>query len=143
MKTIFEKQNFQENTIESINLLLGINFDGAQVYSTTTCDFSPLYISIENLPPILRSKVGMGMFMLSLFTKKLHSKCYDFIFYDCLTKELHEFEKGMLIHTENKTYFVQARLIIHRYDTKSFEYICNVQGTASLNGCTKCDLCPG
>ena len=103
----------------------------------------PLYISIENLPPILRSKVGMGMFMLSLFTKKLHSKCYDFIFYDCLTKELHEFEKGMLIHTENKTYFVQARLIIHRYDTKSFEYICNVQGTASLNGCTKCDLCPG
>ena len=123
--------------------MLGINFDGAQVYSTTTCNSSPLFVSIENLPPTLRRKVGIGMFMLSLFTNKMHSKCYDFIFYDCLTKELSEYEKGKLIHAGNKSYFVQARLIIHRYDTKAFEYICNVQGTASLSGCSKCGQCPG
>ena len=126
-----------------INLPLSINFDGAQVYNSVVVDFAPLFITIENLPPSLRYIIGIGMFTVSLFTKKMHSGCYDFILHDCFVQELKMFEEGILMTVNNQKYFVQARVILHRYDTKALEAITKTKGTGGKLGCRKCRQMPG
>ena len=126
-----------------INLLFSINFDGAQVYNSVVVDFAPLFITIENLPPSLRYIIGIGMFTVSLFTKNMHSGCYDFILHDCFVQELKMFEEGILMTVNNQKYFVQARVILHRYDTKALEAITKTKGTGGKLGCRKCRQMPG
>ena len=138
----YEIQQMSGN-ITPINLLLSISFDGAQVYKTKIADFAPLFITIENLPPSLRNSVGIGMFTASLFTKKMLSGSYDFILHDCLVQELQLLEKGIVMTVKGQAYFVQARVILHRYDTKALEKITRTKGTGGKLGCRKCRQMPG
>ena len=51
-----------------VNIVIDLNYDGAQIYKSKCSYFYPLLISILNLPPTYRKELGVGMFMLSLFT---------------------------------------------------------------------------
>ena len=83
------------------------------------------------------------MFTASLFTKKMLSGSYDFILQDCLVQELQLLEKGILMTVKGQAYFVQARVILHRYDTKALEKITRTKGTGGKLGCRKCRQMPG
>jgi len=53
-----------------VNVVIDLSYDGAQIYKRRVGHFYPLLISILNFPPALRKKLGIGMFMLSIFALK-------------------------------------------------------------------------
>lgn len=140
---LFMQQQQFNQCFVPINLLLSVNFDGAQIYKTKVTNFTPLIVTLENLPPPLRNSVGIGMFTISLFTKSTKSSCYKFILHDCFVQELKLLEQGVKMTISGRMYYVQARLILHRYDTKALESVCKIQGTGSYAGCQKCAQVPG
>jgi hypothetical protein len=103
--------------------------------------FWPLVITILNLPPNCRIKLGVGMFLVSIFTAQQGSQAEDFLFKDCYIKELSKLYDGYL-YTNPKTnqkYLIQVRLIVHCYDTKAVEDHLHVQSSGSLAGCFMCN----
>ena len=71
MKAVYlNKYQGQENLVRMVNLTIAINYDGAQIFHKKVSDFHPLMISILNLPPPYRKALGVGMFLLNLFTLK-------------------------------------------------------------------------
>ena len=68
----------------------------------------PLFCTILNLPPSVRTKVGAGMFMLTAFYGKLDSATEEFIFNDCLIAELKILYKGLLVEVAGRQYFMQV-----------------------------------
>lgn len=126
-----------------INILLSIQYDGAQVFHYTVSNFWPMLISILNLPPNIRKTLGHGMFLISLFTALSHSSCENFIMSKCLVDELKMLYEGILVKVNGQIYFVQARLVLHCYDSKALEAICCFHGANSITGCGLCRLSPG
>jgi hypothetical protein len=126
-----------------INLALSLQYDGAQVFNYTVSNFWPMLISILNLPPNIRKTLGHGIFLISLFTALSHSSCESFIMSKCLIDELKMLDEGLLIKVNKKLYFIQARLVLHCYDSKALEAICCMHGANSINGCGLCRLSPG
>lgn len=128
----------------AVNLLLGYNYDGCQPFSTMAVNFWPMTLSILNLPPNLRKKVGMGMFLLSIYHLSTgETYVEDFLHRDCFVRELLLLYDGYEIEVNDRTYFVQARLIFHGYDTKAAEHVLRVQASGSLAGCPFCRLVTG
>jgi hypothetical protein len=128
----------------AINLLLGYNYDGCQPFSTKAVNFWPMTLSILNLPPNLRKKPGMGMFLLSIYHLSTgETYVEDFLHRDCFVKELLLLYDGFTMEVNDKSYFVQARLICHGYDTKAAEHVLRVQASGSLAGCPFCRLVTG
>ena len=68
MKTKFLGKYSEWDEIIMVNIVIDLNYDGAQVYKRKTSHFNPLLMSILNIPPIYRKEIGVGMFILSLFT---------------------------------------------------------------------------
>ena len=128
--------------VVEVSLLLSIYYDGAQLFSRSTVAMWPLMLSILNLPPPLRKTRGIGLFMISLFTGKPNSNSETFII-ECLVKELLFLNDGFAILIDGITYVVQARLIMHCYDSRALESLVNVQGAGSYAGCPLCGLCQG
>lgn len=126
-----------------INLLLGYNYDGCQPFGSKAVNFWPMTLTILNLPPNLRKKVGMGMFLLSIYYMAKESYVEDFLHRDCLVRELLLLYDGYELEVNDKIYFVQARLICHGYDTKGAEHVLRVQASGSLAGCPFCRLVTG
>jgi len=127
--------------ITMVNILISQFYDGMQVYKKKVSSFWPLVITILNLPPNCRMKLGMGMFLVSIFTAHQGSGAEDFLFKDCYIKELRQLYDGYL-YTNPKTdekYLIQVRLIIHCYDTKAVEDHLHVQSCGSLAGCFMCN----
>ena len=68
MKNDFEKlMNSKKNDVYISNktvhvpLLFSIFYDGIQCFTTkTNISYSPLFLTILNLPPLLRSIIGLG-----------------------------------------------------------------------------------
>lgn len=152
--------------VVEVNLLLSLFYDGAQVsllvymmtvlwktylfkyfivqvYKTTCNTFWPLFCSILNLPPSLRNKIGVGQFLIALYTGALGKGAEAYLLEDLFLGELLAFEKGQLLAVDNRKYFVQIRLIQHCLDTKALGKMLNVQEANSLAGCPLCDDFPG
>lgn len=126
-----------------VSLLLGYNYDGVQPFSSKVADFWPMTLSILNLPPNLRKKVGMGMFILSIYSMGKETYVEDFLHRDCFIRELLFLYDGYEMKVNDKIYFLQARLICHGYDTKAAEHVLRVQASGSLAGCPFCRLING
>ncbi len=123
-----------------VNLLISEFYDGIQLFKSKIQNFWPLMISILNLPLSMRIKSGVGTFLISLYTGKLNTATERFILEECLVEELRGFYEGIIIHKNEKKYFVQIRLISTVLDTKGFEETIHVQGTGSYAGCFLCNI---
>lgn len=123
---------------EEVNILLSEFYDGAKIYKWKVSSFYPFLIGILNLPPSYRGKLGVGLFLISLFSSKPGSAAEHFIF-NCLVEELKMFYEGVEIVLNDKKYFVQARLVLHICDTIGLQSILRSQGVGSYCGCALCD----
>jgi hypothetical protein len=130
---------------KEINLLFALNYDGSQVYKNKATTFVPLFITILNLPPSLRIKPDIGMFMLSIFTSVHNSNVENYLLHDLLGKELEILNNGLAINTDDgkQQYFVQGRLILHCLDTMAYQGLCKVKGVNSHMPCSMCRLMQG
>ena len=145
MHVRFEKKKEQmktANKVVEVSLLFSIYYDGAQLFKKSTTSIWPLMLSILNLPPPLRKARGKGLFMLSLFTAKSGSNCEAFIM-ENLVNELKFLYRGFTIAIDGTVYVIQARLIMHCYDSRALESVVKVQGSGSYAGCPLCGLCEG
>jgi hypothetical protein len=132
-----------KNNCEEVNILLSKFYDGAQIYRWKKSDFYPCVIGILNLPPSYRGKLGVGLFLSTLFTSHKDSTAENFIFKSCLVEELKKFCDGIEICVAGKTYFVQARLILHICDTIELQSILRCMGANSCTGCPLCNIGKG
>ena len=137
--SVFANNNVGRNT-KFVNLLLSAGYDGAQVRKKRHVKFYPLLLSIINLPPELRKVNGVGTFLLSIITDREGSKVEDFIFRDCLVEELLALYNGVTMIVNDEEYFIQARLILHVYDTKAMEKLFRFRSVGSSNYCPICRL---
>jgi hypothetical protein len=96
--------------IEEFNINIAINYDGVQIYKHKCGTFNPLLMTILNLPPSFRSKVGVGMFLVSLFTLQEKSETEYFIFHKCLLKELEALQFGYLHQVGTRSILIQVIL---------------------------------
>ena len=167
------KQSIVNNVIISdktihVPLLLSIFFDGVQMFSTKqNIPYSPLFLTILNLPPLVRSIIGLGklavlfiiiylnnivkpsllffnifvllgMFKLASFTSERHSAAELFLFKECLMKEIQYLNDGYAIEINGQSYLIQCRLIQFVFDTKEIgESLC----VHHTNGYEICPFC--
>jgi hypothetical protein len=85
----------------------------------------------------------LGMFMVSLFTEKTSSTVERFLMDLCFTEEIFMLGEGVHVYLNGKNYYIQARLVLHGFDTKAVEQICKVQASGSKAGCPFCRLIRG
>jgi hypothetical protein len=130
----------QENESEFImvNLCISQFYDGTQIRTTKMQTFWPLFITILNLPPPMRMSLGVGLFLLSIFTAGQFTPAEKFILEDCFAKELEQFSTGVSIEVNGLSYFVQIRLISTILDTIGFQDVFKVVGANSYEGCFFC-----
>ncbi len=136
-KKFYDKNN---PDLIMVNLLISEFYDGIQLFKSKVQNFWPLMISILNLPLSMRIKLGVGTFLISLYTGKLNKPTERFVLEECLAEELKQFYHGIEINKNGKTYFVQIRMISTILDTKGFEETMHVQGTGSYAGCFLCNI---
>ena len=97
-----------------------------------------MFVSIQNLPPTFRNKVGVGMFVCSAFTSVEGSVAELFLYRDCFIRELNVLKEGVEIKINGKLYFIGAYLFKHVLDTKELESYANVSLSTSNMGCMFC-----
>jgi hypothetical protein len=138
-------------TITECSLFLSLIYDGIQLFNSKYQDCWPLAFTIENLPPTLRSKPGIGSFLLSILTENASNSTADgcrgveyFLFRDCLVEELLILSKGLLIQpVVGDHIFLQARMLLTSLDGRAAEGLYNFQGSGSKTGCALCGAMPG
>jgi hypothetical protein len=135
-KSVFSPQ---EN-VKCVNILFSTFYDDGQVFKSKCTDFWPLAFGIENVPPHLRGKIGLSYFLIALYTGK-HKEVERTIFSDFISEELRQLYIGIMHVANGKTYFIQARLVVHIYDTKAAEPLLGFQSTG--NSKFGCPLCGG
>jgi hypothetical protein len=135
----FMNLNTQKNrNIVPINICIAQNYDGCQIHKTKTSVFYPLLMTILNLPPTHRFKLGMGMFALSIYSCTSKSAGENFLFEKLFVEELLMLEKGVEYEVDNIQYFIQVRLILNIFDSKAIEEHLHVQASGSHAGCPFC-----
>jgi hypothetical protein len=127
-----------ENKLIKVNLLISSFYDGVQVFHRKFSDFWPLMITILNLPPSLRNKIGVGMFLLTMMSSAQGSNAENYLMDNCFVNELQLLHKGIVIHCRDQYFFVQVRLIQHCVDTKALGHVLKVQEAGSCAGCPFC-----
>jgi len=126
------------NKPEMINILLGQFYDGCKIYNNKYQVFWPLNAIILNLPPSYRIKLGIGMFLISVFTARMKSNAEDFFLRTLYVGELLELEKGINLTVNNRHYFVQVRMILTILDTIAVQDMLKCQTNQSYAGCFMC-----
>lgn len=143
MKARFDNYpNLEDNNYIHLPILLSFSYDGVQLFKRRHQHYWPMLISILNLPPPLRKLIGVGLFTLSMLVTSPGSNNERFAF-ECLIKELKLLNDGIILPVRGKTYFLQARLIVHCYDTIALQDILKVEGHNSCAGCSLCLAQPG
>lgn len=131
----FENKYGNDDSVIMINLLLGLFYDGAQLFDNKLNSFSALIINVLNLPPAYRISNGAGAFVIGLQTAESEKT----MFRTFMMQELQILQKGvLLLTTDNKKVFLQARLMVNLYDTKAFEKVLGVQCTSAKVACPIC-----
>ena len=129
MDANFKRQCKEEEGFEKINLLLGIFYDGAQLFDKKLNSFHALVMNILNIPAGCRISNGIGAFVIGLQTvsaDKIAEKGFEtaekILFRTYLLQELKILEEGVKLRTKDgKNIFLQARLICNLYDTPALE----------------------
>lgn len=143
MEEMNEKWKQNSPTAKPLNLLLCLQYDGAQLFNSSVTNFWPMLITILNLPPPLRKEIGVGTFLISLFTAYSKSVSEKFLFNKQLIPELQKLYEGFVLYVNGEKYCIQARLILHCYDSRALESVLKVHGAGSEMGCSLCRLIPG
>ena len=136
MEKLFQLKYGNETNIKMINIVIGQFYDGCQIYKTKHSSFWPLVVSFLNLPPSYRTKMGVGMFLLGIFTSKMGSAAERFFFSNLYVNELKILHDGILVDGK---WFLQARLILSCLDTIAVQDHLHVQSVGSLEGCAFCN----
>lgn len=136
MNADFQSKNLASSVIPVL-LVISIFYDGAQLYKSKVSDFSPLLMTIMNLPPTYR-KLGTGSFIISFSTSPSKSTTENFLFHDCLVKELKNLASGKMLNINGKEYFLMVQCKLSIMDTKQLETSLRITGTNSLYGCNLC-----
>jgi hypothetical protein len=132
---------------KKLNLVVGVNYDAVKVCKHKATHFSPLLVTIFNLPPFLRYKKGVGVFCVSAFdglTGEDYEDSEDFLISKCFVDELIMLSKGVKIKVidengDEQSYIVQVRVIHHGYDTSETEKTMRITPTAtSYQWCFVC-----
>jgi hypothetical protein len=138
MRLNYNRQCRDDIEVEPINILVSLFYDGVQVYKRRHSEFAPLLISIMNLPPSFRGKLGIGTFLLSLVTVKSGSAVERFIL-KCLVDELIILQEGLrLTLVDGSNCFLQVRLVQYILDTVGANKLFKIKGNNSLEGCPIC-----
>lgn len=139
-----ESKRLDPAQIREVPILLSHFYDGIQLYKKKVMNFWPLLIQILTLPPTFRSKKGVGIFTIGLFTGISGSKSDDFLLTECFAHELHLLNKGVAMNANGIQCFLQVRVIAHQMDTKGYEKVMKCQSTSTaLTGCPMCYSCCG
>jgi len=140
----YQKDNPNRKDAIQISLCCSWFYDGVQLFKKLVTNFSPIFITILNLPPNLRDQIGIGTFLLSYFTLKKKSVVESFLLEKCLIGEFIEFFKGFEILIDGVFHFIQIAMIMHLFDLAQ---LCPLVGTQAMQsshaGCSFCNLCKG
>lgn len=121
-----------------VSLLIGEYFDGAKIHNRKASNFWPLFINILSIPPHWRNKAGIGMFLIAIF-KGVYGSVAERFTLDCIAQEIRILGGGVFFNvSENVEVFIQARVLLHSYDSKALEKVLNVMSSNSRNGCFFC-----
>lgn len=134
-----------------LELLLAVSYDGTQVHNKMkkTSDYWPLMVTVLNLPPNLRNRLGIGTFVVGLVAGLSGSAAETDLFESMFLQELQLLHNGITIgglqtQTTPSTSRIQlpcsvfARLALHIYDTKAWQKVLRVHGPGSRAGCVMC-----
>ena len=141
------RTDIDKSKYKPLFLLFGIGYDGVKIFKKKSAHFCPLLITILNLPPFLRNKKGVGMFVTSIFdgqTGADYSDSEEFLLSKCVADEFRELEEnGIEIPVVNESgeienFYVFGRLILHSYDTRAFEPIMHISSTNAFEWCFMC-----
>ena len=151
MDANFKRKCKEEEGFEKINLLLGIFYDGAQLFDKKLNSFHALVMNILNIPAGCRISNGIGAFVIGLQTisaDKIAEKGFEtaekILFRTYLLQELKILEEGLKLRTKDgKKIFLQARLICNLYDTPALEKMLGVQCTNTKAYCPVCRVVNG
>ena len=133
-----KKKKSSDMSVVEINILISVFYDGVQLFRKKVVNYWPLFFTILNLPPTVRTRVGAGMFLLTAYNGQLDSAAEKFLFEDCLIAELQLLRKGTIFEVKGVRYFVQVRCIAHTWDTKALGKQLCCQEVASTVGCPLC-----
>jgi hypothetical protein len=136
----YNNKNYQ---LKMVNIMLSQFYDGCAVYRSKISSFHPLMITVLNLPPNYRFKVGVGMFALSIFSLDSKSIVEDYLFNNLYVEELLMLYEGFEKTIDNVTYFIQVRQIQGIFDTIAAQDKLKIQSSGSLNGCGLCNAGKG
>ena len=147
MTEIFNNKykNESNNKVKMINIMISQFYDGCAIYRNKISSFHPLLLTILNLPPNYRFKLGVGMFNLTIFSSDSKSVVEDFLFNNLYVEELLSLYKGFEyqvydeINNENLYFFVQVRQIQGIFDTIAAQDKLKFQSCGSLAGCGLCN----
>ena len=147
MTEIFNNKykNESNNKVKMINIMISQFYDGCAIYRNKISSFHPLLLTILNLPPNYRFKLGVGMFNLTIFSSDSKSIVEDFLFNNLYVEELLSLYKGFEyqvydeINNENLYFFVQVRQIQGIFDTIAAQDKLKFQSCGSLAGCGLCN----
>lgn len=120
-----------------VSLLLGEGYDGVKVQHWRSSHFWPMWLCVLNLPPHVRCMLGGGNF-LGMLNVSSGQGVEESLLLDCLIPELIKLYEGFTLQLCGKTYFIQARLILHSLDTKGMEKLFRL-GSSGEMGCFFCD----
>ena len=100
-------------------------------------------ITVLNLPPNYRFKVGVGMFALTIFSLNSKSIVEDYLFNNLYVEELLMLNEGFEKEINDVTYFIQVRQIQGIFDTIAAQDKLKIQSSGSLAGCGLCNAGKG
>ena len=138
----YEQCKLKSPGVREVSLLLSAYYDGAPLFKSKAKSVWPLVVSVLNLPPPLRVARGKGLFTLTLYTHKKNTARESFAIEQFVNELLYLME-GFAVEVQGHEYFIQARLIMHCYDSRGLEGILQLQGSNSYAGCSLCGLCEG
>lgn len=139
MKINFENYQYEfDKECKMVNLCISQFYDGTMTRKTKVQNFWPLLITILNFPPDVRNKLGIGTFLMSIYTAGSNTPAERFVLEYCFSKELEQLYTGVYLKTNNGGFYVQIRLISTVLDTIGFQDILHVTGANSYDGCFFC-----
>lgn len=92
-KEYVSKDPINRSKTIQISLCCSWFFDGIKLFKKIIKNFSPINITILNLPPNIRNEIGKGTFLLSYYFLAKGSSVETFLIEKCLIGEFQEFLK--------------------------------------------------
>jgi hypothetical protein len=139
MHNRFNTMKEKDPELIEVSIVAAIFYDGGQIFRYLVSQFWPLFFIILNLPPNFRTKLGIGIFLLSLYCAPYNSNSESFLF-ELLIEELLLFAEGFVEEVNGVRYFIQLRLIFHMYDTAALAKITFTQTGNTYSGCPLCNV---